>query len=555
MLGAGSRRLETAEATIFQRGYIGNLRDIAMSLDMGDRPSANVDEALVLCAARARWGFEFASRLEGEFALVWIDRRSGDASLHHDEFGLMPLFYSADRSGLRVAFHLNELASTLGETDLDPDYIRERLRFGDTYGDRTPYRSIKRLLPGQCALWNGEQAMVRDCWSPAPTSDRKTPRSFEDNAAELRGLIGAAVSSSLPASGRTWGELSGGLDSSTVVATAMGNDGQKLEAVTYMYPQSPEANESAWVERFRAEAPLPIHTVDGDAWPPFTRCDSGIVAEPTAGLMHAGRDGAVERLLAAHDVDVVLTGMGGDEILFGYRMKPFFLVDQLRAGRVFAAAADLRRWAGAIYPRRSALFWLLRAGDPAMFAPHSRQSVAPWLSPETIRHADREARAQRPPWPGESSLSKRRYMEAVLAGARVVSTCVASRRSRAEFRSPLFHRPLVQFCRDLPWDHQAGGTSLRPLLRAATSGVLPEAIRLRTDKPNFDQALFRGLRSPGSALNGDGRASYLAQGGFIDPDAWDAAKQKARLGFAPDFKAFLTTANLEIWLRSRFGAP
>ena len=157
--------------------------------------------------------------------------------------------------------------------------------------------------------------------------------------------------------------------------------------------------------------------------------------------------------------------------------------------------------------------------------------------------------------PGSSNrpLAEQRYMEAVLNGARIVSTTHAARRSATEVRNPLYDRSLVEFCRDLPWEHQAGGTVLRPLLREAMAGVLPEPIRLRTDKPNFDQVLFRGLRSSSTTLRGDSRSSYLARGGFIDPDRWDDAVVKARLGFTPDFKGFIITACLELWLASRFG--
>ena len=549
---AGAAQFDLPEATFFRRGYIGNLSEVAANLGLVARAATPLDEARVLLAAKSRWGADFAQRLSGEFALICRDRDSGVVTLHHDEYGLTPLFYEVTGAGLRVAFHLEELAADLGEADLDGDYIRERLRFGDTYGARTPYRKINRLAPGQYGLWDGTRLTLKDCWSSAPSV--RTPSTMQDNAAELRTLIESAVAAALPVSGRVWGELSGGLDSSTVVAMALRQGRPGFETVTYAYPVSPAADESDWVAKFREALPVPLHVIDGDRCAPFSAGSVPRFAEPTIGLVHARRDAALEELLRANDVDCLLTGMGGDQVLFGYRMKPYFFIDALRAGRPLKAFRELQRWSDAIYPRRSALRWVRQLSEPPMFAPTAQAPPPPWLTRETARSAEQNAKSARMVAPPGLPLAKRRYMESILNGARIVSTCHAARRSATQVRNPLYDRHLVEFCRDLPWEDQAGGAIQRPLLRKAMSGILPEPIRARTDKPNFDQVLFRGLRSPSATLGASSRESYLARGGFIDPDAWDDALEKARLGFAPDFRAFLITVTLELWLGSRFGA-
>lgn len=539
----GTTLFKGPRTTIWYRGYIGNLALLADSLDI-----AHSDEGGILLAAFDRWGTDLGQRLEGEFALVCQDVASGTASLHHDEYGLVPLFYRVSSDGLHVGFHLDDLVSCPGQSDLDGDYIRELLRFGDVYSARTPYTTVKRLLPGQCALWDGSSLALADCWSP-PTKPQHA--SFSDNAAELRRLIGAAVAAALSAQGSTWCELSGGLDSSTVLATALRATTGPLDAVTYAYPSAPAADESIWVARFREALPVPLHTVDGDACPPFGGSLGPGHAEPTIGLHHAARDAALIAVLTAHGVDHLLTGMGGDEVLFGYRLKPYFVMDYLRALQPVTARKELSEWSARVFPRRSSLHWLTQLRESPSFRPSPNAPVAPWLSRATVKSAGRGLRDMRSPTAPEPSLAKRRYMEAVMTGARVVSTCLATRRCRTQFRNPLFNRTLVQFCRDLPWQHQAGGEVLRPLLRDAMRGVLPEPTRARTDKPNFDQVLFRGLRDACPALTGGARDSYLAQAGFIDPDIWTQTLHKARLGYAPHFKAFLVTANLQVWLKFR----
>ncbi len=502
----------------------------------------------ILIAACQKWGSDVARHAIGEFALVYIDRQSGRTLLAHDEFGLRPVFYQVRPRQLTVAFDIAHLADQAGA--LDEYYLSEIIVTGEQLSHHTPYADVSRLLPGQSADWSGHCLRLHDCWSLGDLEPIRYDRA-DEYVEHFRALLREAVVGAIPASGKTWCELSGGLDSSTVLAMAQSGSADGIEAVSYVYPESTEADEQIFVRAMLDAYPVPLHTIDGDANRPFTLSPEPMWALPAGGMLHAARDRAYAALLRAHSVDVVLTGMAGDQVLFGNPIAPFFLADLLRQGRVGALLSELVRWSNAAYPRRSYLFWLQQGALnpllPRRIAASTSQA-APWATTKAIERARACMRKHRALAPQIRSIAARYYLAGVLNGANIVSTWLLPRAMPADIRHPLLHRPLVAFLCAIPWDVQAGGRATRRLQRQALHDVLPPAILHRQGKPLFDQALFRGLAETTAWFRTSGRASVLAEKGLWNGHVWDEAVSKARLGYVPVLQHFLAAASLEHWL-------
>ncbi len=535
---------DAARGDLFFTGYLTNIADLASSLGLMVRDGL----PQILTAACRKWGSDIARHAIGEFALVYTDRQSGRTLLAHDEFGLRTLFYQTGSGQLTVAFHIAHLARQAAA--LDDDYLSEILVTGEQLSHRTPYVDVSRLLPGQSAEWSGHCLQLHDCWSLGDLEPIRYDRA-DDYAEHFNALLGEAVLSAIPPGGKTWCELSGGLDSSTVLAMALRGGAAEIEAVSYVYPESSEADEQSFVRTMLEAYPVPLHTIDGDANRPFTASPDPMWAVPGGGMLHAARDRAYAALLRAHSVDVVLTGMAGDQVLFGNPVAPFFLADLLRQGRFGALLSELVRWSNTAYPRRSYLFWLhqgaLHPLLPKKVAASASQA-APWATARAIERARACMRNHRTLGPQTRSIAARYYLAGVLNGANIVSTWLLPREMPADMRHPLLYRPLVAFLCSVPWDVQAGGRATRRLQRQALQGVLPPAILNRQGKPLFDQALFRGLAETTSWFRTSGRDSVLAEKGLWNGEVWDEAVSKARLGYVPVLQHFLAAASLEHWL-------
>jgi asparagine synthase (glutamine-hydrolysing) len=276
--------------------------------------------------------------------------------------------------------------------------------------------------------------------------------------------------------------------------------------------------------------------------------------EPGGGMLHAARDRAYADLLRDQSVDVVLTGMGGDDVLFGYSAAPYFLADLLRQGRLGALMSELGRWSRSAYPRRSNLFWLEKGALHPLLPQRTAVSAshaAPWVTPKAIQIARACTRRDRALGPQIRSIAAKCYLGGVLNGAQIVSRWLLPRGMPADMRHPLLHRPLVAFLCAVPWDVQTGGNTNRRLQRQALDGVLPPEILHRQGKPLFDQALFRGLAETTAWFRASGRDCLLAEKGLWSGPVWDEAVSKARLGYVPVLKNFLAAASLEHWLAAR----
>ena len=204
----------------------------------------------------------------GEYALAVYVPHERRLMLTHDELGLMPLFYRATAEGCTFASHLDDLVFETGVGTLDEEYVADYFARGEHFGERTPYEHIRRLLPGQSIAWSGGRQCRCDTW----TLDSVSPLVYRDEREydeHFRDLVTQAVALAAPREARTWCELSGGLDSSTIFSLA--HDRGDLEAVSFLFPQSYTADEREWVERVLAQLPAPWHPLDADAAGPFTR--------------------------------------------------------------------------------------------------------------------------------------------------------------------------------------------------------------------------------------------------------------------------------------------
>ncbi|GIX49575.1 MAG: asparagine synthetase B [Candidatus Tectimicrobiota bacterium] len=542
-------------------GEIYNYRELRADLQARGHRFYTQSDTEVIVHLYEELGSECFTRLNGMFAIALWDSRRRQLVLARDRVGKKPLYYAHD--GRRWLF-ASELKALLRVPGFAPavnlhalDYF---LTLGCVPGDLCIFQGVHKLPAGHVLLVTAQGARRFPYWEVSfavPPVDAGEAAYLET----LRTLLFDAVRLRLISDVPLGAFLSGGIDSSTVVAVMahLGMGEVKTFSIGFDeagYSELPYARE---VATFLGTQHYEL-TVKPDmakllpelVWyfdEPFA--DSSAV--PTYYVSQ----------LARRYVTVVLSGDGGDELFAGYTRYfdplPARLLQALPAAlRVQGLHALARRLPAGMRGRR----WLLHTSDRAAayyatklmtFDPERKQ----WLyTPELQAELDVQA-PQR--WletyfdalPAATPTARRQYVDLKTYLTDVILTKVdrASMAVSLEARAPLLDYRLVEFAASLPDRYKVRGGQGKYLLKALARQLLPASIVTRRKK-GFSIPKARWLRQELYDFCADILLSARARGrGYFRPSAVEALLQAHRRGsrdFSDQLWALLC---LELWHR------
>ena len=265
-----------------------------------------------------RFGTELPRELRGMFALAVWDGRRRRALLARDRLGIKPLYYTHRGDLLVFASELKSiLASGLVEPDLDYEAIDALLAFGFIPGPMTPLSGVSKLLPGHVLVVEDGRVRVERYWEyPRPAVGAR--RREEQYRADLLELLDESVQMRLMSDVPLGAMLSGGLDSSLVVALMARHMSEPVKTFSVGFVEAGAENELAdariiaehfGTDHHELELSFAEDTVDLEdlVWH---------LDEPLADLSAIGFLALCE--LASSHVTVALSGQGADELFGGY---------------------------------------------------------------------------------------------------------------------------------------------------------------------------------------------------------------------------------------------
>lgn len=541
---------------VLWRGYLANREDVIKEAARRRTPIRDGSEGELFALAYQWWDDDMQAHLLGEYAVAIFDIRTASLLLTHDALGLLPLFYGSLPDGVFFGSHLEDVVLAMGGDDLDEEYLAEFIAKCSYLSDRTPYRAVRRLGMGRSLLYRGGRIVWRRSWELPATE----PVMVEDKAYEedFRSLLNQGVAAALQAPGPVWSELSGGLDSATIVCLAARTGARPLEVLSRVYDRYREADESAWIRLVLDQHPLPWHPLDGDQHLPYSELPDRFLGEPGLPMIDWSINRCYEAMMRTHGVAAVLTGQGGDIAFMGVGSEPYYLADLARTLKLRRLFAELSRWRLADRQQRSSLYWMThyvlrplanrwRRRPPR---PSWQLETSPWIHPEFARKMARQQR-HRPSDSSRGYTVDQGFFLEMLSTLMGHITQLNQIPQTFEYRHPLLFRPLVEFMFNLPWSQKLQPDADRFLQRRALQGILPEAVRLKRGKVVNDQIYFEGLRHGGAwceLLTDDPRVADL---GIVDRGGWIEAVGRARMGLTHYLPQFEAVAMLEIWLRQR----
>lgn len=225
-------------------GEVYNYPELRRELEsLGHRFRSRGDSEVVLGAFQ-QWGAAAFRRFNGMFAAAFVDRRSNRVFLVRDRLGIKPLHYWNEGESLAFSSEIKGLLAS-GRVPVTEDLgrLHEFLYFGNTLGTGTFYQGIRRLEPG-CYLefdLDRRSADTHRYWSPEALA---APTDSEPQAVDkVRNLLDAAVKRQLASDVPVGVFLSGGIDSSAIVALASRHYGGRLRTYTVGFDYVADADE------------------------------------------------------------------------------------------------------------------------------------------------------------------------------------------------------------------------------------------------------------------------------------------------------------------------
>lgn len=453
----------------------------------------------VLLASYAQWGKRALLRFVGMFALAILDTKERTLLLARDFFGIKPLYYTLTAGLFVFASEIKALLELPWiKRGVNPGRLYDYLRYGHTdHGSETLFAEILQLAPAhllEMSIDAPNQARQECYWELDFSSSLEI--SFEEAAEKVRELFFESVRLHLRSDVPLGTALSGGIDSSSIVAVIRALCPRNVELHTFSYVASdPKINEENWIDVAAQAAGAISHKVRPAAEEILADLESLLAAQDEPfGSTSIYAQYCVFRLARESGIKVMLDGQGADEILGGYRYympaRLASLVRQKKWGQALRFLRESSKW-----PDVTTLGMLLRTSDyllPRAWQSLARPLVGRDLVPSYLNAAWFRERNIKPVPP--HSLSDKYVLKELLHQTLTESSLphllryedrnsmVFSIESRVPFLTP----KLAQFMLSLPEEYlvAADGTP-KAVFRKAMRGIVPDPILDRRDKIGF----------------------------------------------------------------------
>jgi len=485
---------ETEDVWAVFNGEIYNFATLRDELERAGHVFRSRTDSEVVIHAYEQWGIESFARFDGMFAIAIWDRKARRVVLARDITGEKPLFYrtGSDRSVIFASTLDAMLAFPEIARDVDPEAMRLYAELGFVPAPRSIIRGVAKVEPGTAVVFDGtSREAVHTYWSLERVvgESARQPASLAQATDELETLLREAVTSRLVADVPLGAFLSGGIDSSLVVAMMAKSNARTVRTFTIGFREQ-AFDESEHAHRVAKHLGVENTTIVLSAADVLAELPAvtGALDEPMADYSVLPSL-AVARLARRH-VTVALTGDGADEAFGGYR---YYAATRLFEGAAKVvpqpARAVLAASAGMIGNERFARA-LRRASssDAAAFFGRSgfyRGATAGPLLRALVRRDDAR------PAPDEAVASfvrahpRLRPTEAgmlwdathTLPDAWLVKVDRTSMAVGLETRAPFLDRRVLEYAFHLPLDHRVRGSNQKKIiLRSLLSRYLPREL-------------------------------------------------------------------------------
>jgi asparagine synthase (glutamine-hydrolysing) len=576
-LAGGAQPIHNEDRTVWitYNGEIFNYIELRRFLESrGHRFYTSTDTEVIVHLYEER-GERFVDELNGQFAFALWDRSRRRLVLARDRAGILPLYYAETKEGLVFGSEVKALlASGRVSAALDPDGFDELMTFWAPVAPRTVFESVRQVRPGEMLILEGRGLRRVQYWDwlfPERGSHRRGDAAVLEG--ELRDLLSDATNIRLRADVPVGAYLSGGLDSSTLVALLKERVPETLRTFSIGFDDAnldESAHQRTVVDFLRTkhdQVQCATHTI-AQMFPTTIRHTEMPVLRTAPTPMQL-----LSRLVRGSEVRVVLTGEGADEVLGGYdifketKVRRFWAEQPSSSWRPLLLKRlypylDFTSSQSAAYLREFFGIGLETPDDPCfshlprwhvtaqckMFWSEDLKRRVTGSAVERFRESLPAAIRNWHPFNRGEYVEAKTLLPSYLLSAQGDRMLMAS---SVEGRFPFLDHRLIEFANSLHPRHKMRVLREKSLLRDAMRGRLPSSILERHKQPYRapDAAAFLGPNAPDYVTELMGKNRLISHG-YFDPGkvAMLLTKlRKARVPAARDNMAFVGILSTQLW--------
>ena len=487
---------------------VDNRNDLLHSLSLSGEVEKPVTDADIIMAAYLRWGREAAKSIIGDFAFLLWDPRKQGVYAARDPMGIRNLHFAFTGRTLLVASEAQQILQypTISN-ELNESAVIE-WAIGHVTSGYCMFKDINVLQAGSCLWADADGYQVEQFWDVDPSISIRY-KNNSDYAEHFIEVLSNAVEVRLRTRSKVVGaELSGGMDSTTVVALAkriLDKRGSSIKAVSYQFPNTPICDETDYIQSVANHLSIETYFLNGET--------QGVLEYPI-GNKHTLESPWIRDIplmdheclfLREQGAEVLLTGCGGDEVATGggsllrYRLWQGdfrVLIDLIRYCKQYQLSIANTAYRAFIEPYfPNCLDRVLRALLRKNV--RNKRACPSWISSSASERLNLLERYYSP-------LKRKQFRN--MASQEMYNNLVDSTTRSAygayelmaahyglEVRHPFLDQNVIEFCFAVPvslWNQRLYS---KWLLRYATKSLLPDDIRWRYDKTGANEILGKAM--------------------------------------------------------------
>lgn len=544
--------------TITWDGRLDNREDLIGELR--GEVSANSTDLSIVAAAYQSWGTNAFAKLVGDWAASFWSPRSQSLVLAKDFVGTRPLYYSLENAQATWSTTLDPLVLFAGKSlPLCKEYIAGWFSSFPAV-HLTPYVGISSVPPSSFVLLQLGKCATTRYWDfdPGCRIRYRTDGEYEEH---FRAVFAEAVRRRLRSDTPVLAELSGGMDSSSIVCVADavlargGGETPRLDTVSYYNDSEPNWDERPYftkVEEKRGRAGCHIHV----GWQEGFNIDSergrfaATPATTCAQLSESGKQ-FIEAITAQGN-RIVLSGIGGDETTGGVPTPSPELGDLIVRFRLGKLAHQLKVWA---LNKRKPWFYLAWDATRSFFPPalvhvSKYQKHPSWLNPgfanehcAALRGYEKRFTLFGPSPSFQENLATLDSLRRQLACSPLPSA------PTYETRYPYLDRSLLEFTYAIPREQLVRPGQRRSLMRRGLARIVPGEILTRRRKAYVTRSPVTALASSGWIYTELRKRMVSSELKIVDKEEFLKVLQEASRGHAVPIVPLFRALSIEFWLR------
>ncbi len=537
-------------------GRLDNRDDLLLRLR--DSLKGDTGNSAIARAVYERWGVDGFIHLIGDWSVVIRDRADGSTVLASDFAGVRPLYYHVNGGNVLWSSRLETLVALTEISELDEQYIAGFLLCGG-YPNRTPYKDIYSVPPGHAVCVSSERTAIQRFWSMpvGDTIEYRNPRRYEE---ELRELFRTAVTVRFQTDSPVLAELSGGLDSSSVVCVAAdlmrrgAVPARGLTGLSFVWDNSLDV---PFISDVAAHCGIECVEIPTQKVPIITERQVGeVMPEPFQPLRRS-----IATIARQLNAKTILTGQAGDLMMGNWFDDSLQVAKSLRSFRLNRAFDEALAWSKLLrVPIYRIGLQAVKACLPPSISPSQTYAAADGsYAPKSIETSLTTSFPRRTGFDSEHLFSnswkyappeRRKHLRTLAMMLELRQLQIPEPLQHLEYTHPFAHRPLVEFLMSVPADILCGPGEPRLLMRSAFSDYWPTKLRARRSKAVFNTPWQAALRPLARAL-ASAKQLQVVEGGIVDHASLVSRLDRLSHGLECNEHQLRQIIMLELWLRNR----